>query len=78
MSEKENTKSFEKNLAELEMVVKALEANDVPLDEMIRLFEKGVSLTKECTNALNAAEQKITVLMNNRESGELEEQPFSV
>lgn len=68
--------SFEKNLAELEQVVKALEDNDVSLDKMIELFEKGVGLTKECTDALNSAEQKITVLMKNRNNGELEEQPF--
>ncbi len=78
MSGEENKKSFEKNLAELEQVVKALEASDVSLDEMIALFEKGVGLTKECTEALNAAEQKITVLMQNRDSGEMEETPFSI
>ena len=44
---------------------------------MIELFEKGVGLTKECTNALNAAEQKITILMKNRDNGEMTEQPFN-
>ena len=70
-------KSFEKNLSELEQVVKALEDNEVSLDKMIELFEKGVGLTKECTNALNAAEQKITILMKNRDNGEMSEQPFN-
>lgn len=74
MSEKNN---FEKNLGELEQVVKALESSEVSLDEMMELFEKGVSLTKKCTTALNEAEQKITVLMKNRDSGEMEEQPFN-
>ena len=69
--------SFEKNLRELEQVVKALEDNEVSLDKMIELFEKGVGLTKECTNALNAAEQKITILMKNRDNGEMTEQPFN-
>ena len=69
--------SFEKNLSELEQVVKALEDNEVSLDKMIELFEKGVGLTKECTNALNAAEQKITILMKNRDNGEMIEQPFN-
>ncbi len=74
MADKQN---FEGNLKELEGVVKALEGNDVSLDEMIALFEKGIHLTKECTEALNAAEQKISILMKNRESGQLEEQPFA-
>ena len=75
MSE-DNKKSFEKNLGELEQVVRALEASDVSLDDMIALFEKGVHLTRECTDALNTAEQKITVLMKNRD-GEMVEEPFA-
>lgn len=73
----ENKNSFEKNLGELEKVVKALEDTNVSLDDMIALFEKGVGLTRECTSALDAAEQKITVLMKNRETGQIEEQNFS-
>lgn len=74
MSDKHN---FEKNLGELERVVKALEDTNISLDDMIALFEKGVGLTRECTSALDAAEQKITVLMKNRETGKIEEQDFS-
>ena len=69
--------SFETNLQELEGVVKALEGSKVSLDEMLTLFEKGINLTKECTTALDTAEQKISILMKNRDSGELEEQPFA-
>ncbi len=75
MDNNEVKQSFEKNLGELEQVVKALEESDVSLEDMIALFEKGVHLTRECTEALNAAEQKITVLMKGS-SGEMEEQPF--
>lgn len=69
--------SFETNLQELEYVVKSLEGSKVSLDEMLALFERGITLTKECTDALNGAEQKISILMKNRETGELEEQPFA-
>lgn len=68
--------TFESNLKELENVVKSLENTDVSLDEMLKLFEKGISLTQKCTSALDNAEQKITILMNNRETGEPEEEPF--
>ena len=74
MSDKNN---FEKNLSELEKVVKALEDTNISLDDMIALFEKGVGLTRECTSALDKAEQKIPVLMKNRETGATEEQSFS-
>ena len=73
MSEKQN---FETNLKELESVVKSLEGSDVSLDEMLTLFEKGIRLTQECSTALDTAEQKISILMKNRESGEMEEEPF--
>ncbi len=67
---------FEKNLKELEGVVKELEGGDVSLDRMLELFERGISLTKQCTNALDTAEQKINVLIKNKESGQMTEQPF--
>lgn len=72
----DNKQSFETNLKELENVVKALEGNDISLDEMLGMFEKGIKLTKDCTDALDKAEQKITILMKNRDSGEMEEEPF--
>ncbi len=73
----EQKQNFESNLKELEGVVKALEGGEVSLDEMLTLFEKGICLTKSCTEALNTAEQKISILMKNRESGQMEEEPFA-
>ncbi len=73
MDKKQN---FESNLKKLEEVVKALEGNNVSLEDMLSLFEQGIHLTKECTTALDEAEQKISILMKNRETGELEEEPF--
>lgn len=74
MDKKQN---FEINLKSLEEVVKVLEGNDIPLEEMLTLFEKGIHLTKECTAALDEAEQKISILMKNRDSGVMEEEPFA-
>lgn len=68
--------SFENNLKELEEVVKTLESSDISLDEMLGLFEKGVALTKSCTQQLENAEQKITVLMKNR-NGDITEEEFT-
>ncbi len=65
--------SFENNLKELETIVKTLEGSDVSLDEMLELFEKGIKLTKDCTNQLETAEQKITVLMKNKDGSVTEE-----
>ncbi len=68
--------TFENNLKELEGIVKALEGSDVSLDEMLELFEKGIKLTKSCTSQIENAEQKISVLMKNKD-GEMTEEPFA-
>lgn len=67
--------SFEESLKELEGVVKALESRDVTLDEMLELFERGIKLTKSCTEVLDGAEQKINILMKNSD-GEISSRPF--
>jgi len=77
MAEKEGKVNFEENLKELEGVVKALEGGDVTLDEMLTLFEKGIKLTKSCTELLDGAEQKINILMKNSD-GEMESKPFGI
>lgn len=71
----ENKDNFEKNLKELEEVVRALEGGNVSLDEMLALFEKGITLTKSCTKQLDKAEQKINILIKG-ENGEMTEKEF--
>ncbi len=75
METKNTELSFEENIKELEDIVRILESGDVSLDEMLRLFEEGVKRTKECTNQLKNAEQKITMLME-RTDGTMEEKIF--
>lgn len=53
---------FEKSLAKLEAVVEKLEAGDQPLEEALKLFEQGIQLTRGCQQALQQAEEKITLL----------------
>ena len=65
---------FEKALAELESLVARLERGDVPLDEALRTFERGVALTRQCQASLQAAQQKVEILL--KRSGQPEVQPF--
>ena len=65
---------FEKALAELESLVERLERGDVPLDEALRTFERGVALTRHCQARLQAAQQKVEILL--KRSGEPLVQPF--
>jgi exodeoxyribonuclease VII small subunit len=76
-SAKESSKEpeFEQALAELEQLVERLERGDLPLDEALRSFERGVALTRHCQTSLKAAQQKVEILM--KKSGQAELQPFA-
>jgi exodeoxyribonuclease VII small subunit len=54
---------FEQALAELESLVERLERGDLPLDEALKTFEHGVALTRTCQGALQAAQQKVEILL---------------
>jgi exodeoxyribonuclease VII small subunit len=53
---------FEKALKELERLVKQLEENDLPLEEALKTFEKGIKLSRYCTKCLDDAEKRIQQL----------------
>ena len=59
----ETLPDFEKSLAELEALVTRLEEGDVPLEEALKTFERGVALTRQCQTALRTAQQKVEVLL---------------
>ena len=51
--------SYEEALAELEVIVSALEGEQNQLDESIKLFERGQALAARCSVLLEAAELKV-------------------
>jgi exodeoxyribonuclease VII small subunit len=67
---------FEQALAELEGLVERLERGDLPLDEALKTFERGVALTRQCQTSLKAAQQKVEILL--KRSGEAGVEPFTV
>lgn len=58
-------KSFETSLLELEQIVGKLETGDLPLEESLELFEKGIRLSRECRSRLTNAERRIEILMKD-------------
>jgi exodeoxyribonuclease VII small subunit len=64
---------FESTLAELEALVARMEAGDLPLEEAMRSFERGVKLTRECQAALQAAQQRVQVLTQRAAGATLED-----
>ncbi len=53
---------FNKGLEELESIIQSMESGELSLEESLKYFEQGVTLTKQCQKALNEAEQKISLL----------------
>jgi len=51
--------SFEDALAELEQIVRRLEAGQVKLDEAIRCYERGTRLRRHCEGKLDEAQQRV-------------------
>lgn len=51
--------SFEDALAQLEEIVHKLEGGDVPLEDSIRIYERGAALKAHCEQKLREAELKV-------------------
>ena len=67
--------SFEDKMKKLEEIAIELEKGDLDLDSSVIKFEEGMKLSKECSEMLEKAEKKITMLIK-RENGELAEENF--
>jgi exodeoxyribonuclease VII small subunit len=61
------TMSFEQALEALERIVDDLERGDVPLDQSIRIYERGEALKKHCDALLKAAEDKVEKIRLSRD-----------
>jgi exodeoxyribonuclease VII small subunit len=70
------TPDFEQALAELEALVERLERGDLPLDEALKTFERGVELTRHCQGSLKAAQQRVEILL--KRNGQVEPEAFNM
>ena len=71
---KPNAVDFEKALADLEAVVDKLEHGELPLEEALQQFERGVARARACQESLKQAEQKVEILL--RRTPDAEPEPF--
>ena len=74
MTDKENT--FEENLAQLEELVRKLEAGNLDLDESLKIYEDAIVLRERCRKFLEESERKVEKLMETAQGVKKEE--FSV
>ena len=55
--------SFEDKLQALENLVEKMEDGELNLEDSLKHFENGISLARECQEALQNAEQKVEILL---------------
>ena len=67
--------NFEESLKKLETIVGQLEQGDLALEESLKLFEEGVTLSATCKQELDAAEGKVQMLVKQRD-GSQKLEPF--
>jgi exodeoxyribonuclease VII small subunit len=71
---KDKALAFEQALAELEAVVERLEHGELPLEDALRQFERGIELARSCEASLRQAEQKVEILL--QKSPDASPEPF--
>ena len=63
--------SFEEAMTELEQLVVQLESGDVPLEDALKQFERGISLARATRKKLDHAEQQVKILTSASEQASL-------
>ncbi len=62
---KNQKKTIEQSLSDLEKLVAELENGELELDQALKKFEQGVKLSRECKKTLDETEMKIKILMED-------------
>ena len=63
--------SFEESLSELDTIVQSLEQGDLSLENSMALFERGLNLSQLSQVKLQAAEQKVQILLEKNGNAQL-------
>jgi exodeoxyribonuclease VII small subunit len=71
---KSKTVDFEQALGELESVVEKLEHGELPLEDALKQFERGIELARGCQASLKQAEQRVEILL--AKTPDAEPEPF--
>ncbi len=59
--------TFEQAITELTGIVEKIELGEIPLQESIEQYEKGMALIKHCRSILEKAEKKIEQITQEKE-----------
>lgn len=67
--------TFEASVKELEKIVTELEKGELPLEDQLKTFERGISVARESLKTLEEIEKKVELLTANPE-GQLSKAAF--
>ena len=65
--------TFEEKMQRLELIVRALERGDVPLEKSLELFQEGTALISSCANLLEKAELEVKKIVTAADGSPVEE-----
>ncbi len=63
--------AFEQAMAELEGLAEQMEQGELTLEQALDHFERGIALTRRCRQSLDAAQQKVQILLEQDAEAEL-------
>ena len=59
--------TFKQSMERLDVIIEALDRNEIELEDAIKLFEAGLQLVKNCDAQLKQFEQRMNVLLADEE-----------
>ncbi|MCH7928417.1 MAG: exodeoxyribonuclease VII small subunit [Candidatus Dadabacteria bacterium] len=68
-------KKFEKSIDELREIIEKLESGNIPLDDSLSLFEKGVKILNSANKKLSQMEKKVEILIESS-NGKIKKEDF--
>jgi len=68
--------SFEDAMSRLDEIVGAMETDRMPLEEMIRSYEEGIGLLKNCRQRLDGARRRVELISADLEGGKASTSAF--
>lgn len=59
--------TFKQSMERLDVIIEALDRNEIELEDAIKLFEEGLQMVKNCDAQLKQFEQRMNVLLADEE-----------
>ena len=70
-------KKFEKSIEELKEIIDKLESGNIPLEDSLSLFEKGVKILNSTSKKLTQMEKKVELLVESSD-GKIKKKEFDI